>query len=135
MNWFEPNSLQLIIADLNEIAADAYHHRIRPVSKKGGGGAYNASNGGFAYTLPKKFEVNRRARFAIQALSGDFILIQAVCITDLSLSITAMVDERGTLRNIAYPGRQGASANVSSASGKDSGKQSRTLTKVFGDLL
>ena len=49
MNWFEPNSLQLIVADLNEIAADAYHHRIRPASKKGGGGAYNAAKGGFAY--------------------------------------------------------------------------------------
>ncbi|MBI4429296.1 MAG: hypothetical protein HY562_09280 [Ignavibacteriales bacterium] len=132
MNWFEPNSLQLIVSDLNAIAADAYHHRIRPVSKKGGGGAYNASYGGFAYAIPKKFEVNRRARFTIQALSADFILVKAVCLTDASLSIAAMVDERGTLRNITCPGKQAQEEALSEVERIPAKRP--TLIKTFGDI-
>ncbi len=130
MNWFEPNSLQLVVADLNEIAADAYHHRIRPASKKGGGGAYNASKGGFAYTLPKKFEANRRAEFSIEALSTDFVLIQATCPGNGSLSITATVDERGMLKNIAYPG---SAPKTSHAEDKPEKRLHRSK-KVFGDF-
>ena len=134
MNWFEPNSLQLIIADLNEIAADAYHHRIRPVSKKGGGGAYNAYNGGFAYTLPRKFEANRRARFAIQALSADFILLQATSLVNTSLSVTAMIDDRGKLRSILYPGKEPPPSSDFPKSPPALSKQSTmTVTKVFED--
>ncbi|MBI3005794.1 MAG: hypothetical protein HYY49_10330 [Ignavibacteriales bacterium] len=133
MNWFEPNSLQLIVSDLNAIAADAYKHRIRPVSKKGGGGAYNTSKGGYAYVLPAKLETNRRARFAIQAISADFILIQAVCLTDASLSITAMVDDRGTLRELMYPGKP-ATPPAPQEVERISVNAPRTVTKVFGDL-
>ena len=136
MNWFEPNSLQLIIADLNEIAADAYHHRIRPVSKKGGGGAYNANNGGLAYTLPKRFEANRRARFAIQALSADFILLRATSLNNASLTVTAMIDDRGKLRNILYPKKEPPPSSDFPNTPPAFPKQSTmTVTKVFEDPL
>jgi len=134
MNWHEPNSLQVIVADLNDIAADAYRHRIRPVSKKGGGGAYNGSKGGHSYSLPKKFEKNQRARFTIQALSSDFILVQATSLTDATLSVTAMIDERGGLRNIQYPGKS-RSLSDAAVSPPASPKQSTmTVTKIFEDL-
>lgn len=134
MNWFEPNSLQLIIADLNEIAADAYRHRIRPVSKKGGGGAYNATKGGPSYSLPKKFEKNQRARFAIQAISADVILLLATSIDNASLSVTAMIDDRGKLRNILYPKKEPSPSSDFPKSPPALSKQSTmTVTKVFED--
>ena len=134
MNWQEPNSIQLIVADLNEIAADAYRHRIRPVTKKGGGGAYNGSKGGFAFILPKKYEQKRRARFAIQALSADFILLQASSPLDALSTVSATVDERGQLKDISYPGSEPTSSDVQSRPPANTRHSTRTTTKVFEDL-
>ncbi len=134
MNWQEPNSIQLIVADLNEIAADAYRHRIRPATKKGGGGAYNASKGGFAFTLPKKYEQNRRARFAIQALSADFILLQASSPLDALSTVSATVDDRGQLKDITYPGSGPALSDMQSRPPATTRHSTRVTTKVFEDL-
>ena len=104
MNWHRPSSLQLIINDLNEIAADAYRHRIRSRNKKGGNGAYDTSNGGFSYQLPSRFFINQRARFEILSSGPDFISLKAVSHDDPDCFVSAVVDHRGRLTNICVPG-------------------------------
>lgn len=102
MDWHRSSSLQLVINDLNDIAADAYRHRIRPRSKKGGNGVYDATNGGFVYLLPSRCETNRRARFEITQISADAIAIKAVSVEDSTCTLCAVVDRRGRLTNLVF---------------------------------
>lgn len=103
MNWLLSSSIQLVISDLNEIAADAYRHRIRPTNRRGGSGAYDGSNGGRPFALPPKYQNNPRAQFVLTHVSADTIEIQAVSLHDKSLSIHAVIDQRGRLQNIVHP--------------------------------
>ena len=104
MDWHNTSSLQLVINDLNEIAADAYRHRIRTRAKKGGNGVYDTSNGGLAYLLPRRFELNNRARFEIIRIMPDCLEVKAVSLEDSSLFLTAVVDGRGQLTHLELPG-------------------------------
>jgi hypothetical protein len=106
MNWNSASSVQLVVRDLNEIAADAYRHRIRSALKKGGNGVYDRSNGGLEYTLPGKFSSNSRARFELTDVRAEFISLRAVSLHDPSCFVTVVVDSRGSLRSISLPGRQ-----------------------------
>ena len=103
MNWYSSSSLQLIINDLNEIAADAYRHRIRPRSKKGGNGVYDTSNGGFSYILPFRFSFNNRAHFELLKSGPDRLVLRASSLENQKCFVTAVVDLRGRLRNIRTP--------------------------------
>ncbi|MEX1139275.1 MAG: hypothetical protein WEB33_00650 [Bacteroidota bacterium] len=103
MNWNSSSSVQLIVSDLNEIAADAYRHRIKPRLKKGGNGVYDRSNGGFEYSLPQKFFRNTRARFEVIQVTADLILLRAISVENHSCFITASVNERGRLTDICFP--------------------------------
>ncbi|MEP0821360.1 MAG: hypothetical protein HRF44_00795 [Ignavibacterium sp.] len=106
MNWKSPSSVQLIVRDLNEIAADAYRHRIRSTMKKGGNGVYDRSKGGYEYSLPPKYTLNTRARFELTTVHADFISLRAVSLTDPLCFISVIVDSRGSLRSITLPGRE-----------------------------
>lgn len=103
MNWNSSSSVQLIISDLNEIAADAYRHRIRTRFKKGGNGAYDRSNGGVEYSLPKKLLRNTRARFEVMQVAADLISVRAISLENHSCFVAATVNERGRLTNICFP--------------------------------
>lgn len=102
-NWNCASSVQLVISDLNEIAADAYRHRIRSTLKKGGNGVYDRSNGGFEYRLPEKLTLNRRARFEVTAISANLLEIRATSLDDPACSITAVVNNRGSLGGFVLP--------------------------------
>ncbi|MEX2115614.1 MAG: hypothetical protein WEB37_01905 [Bacteroidota bacterium] len=104
MNWNSVSSVQLIVSDLNDIAADAYRHRIRTRLKKGGNGVYDRSNGGFEYSLPKKFSRNSRARFEVTHVSAGLIQLRAISLENPSCFVTASVNERGMLKELSFPG-------------------------------
>ena len=106
MDWHNFSSLQLVVNDLNEIAADAYRHRIRPRAKKGGNGAYDTSNGGFVYLLPRHFELNKRARFEVVRILPNAIVVKAVSLEDPDCYMQAVVDGRGRLTNLEFPASQ-----------------------------
>ncbi|GJQ20011.1 MAG: hypothetical protein HBSIN02_03660 [Bacteroidia bacterium] len=106
MNWNSPSSVQLVVRDLNEIAADAYRHRIRSTMKKGGNGVYDRSKGGREYTLPPRYTLNTRARFELTTVHADFISLRAVSLTDPSCFISVIVDSRGSLCSLILPDRE-----------------------------
>jgi hypothetical protein len=108
MDWHNFSSLQLVVNDLNEIAADAYRHRIRPRAKKGGNGAYDTSNGGFVYLLPRRYEVNTRARFEIIQILPDAVVLKAVSLEDQECFLQAIIDGRGQLTQLEFPAIYGA---------------------------
>lgn len=103
MNWNSSSSVQLVISDLNEIAADAYRHRIKTRFKKGGNGVYDRSNGGVEYSLPKKFLRNTRARFEVTDVAADLVSVRAISLENHSCFVAATVNERGRLTNICFP--------------------------------
>ncbi|MBI2620294.1 MAG: hypothetical protein HYW57_09445 [Ignavibacteriales bacterium] len=103
MNWHRSSSIQLVISDLNEIAADVYRHRIRPAFRKGGNGAFDASQGGAKYVLPARLSFNIRATFEITDLSADRVSLKAISREDSSCCVTASIDARGRLADIAVP--------------------------------
>ena len=105
-NWNCASSVQLVISDLNEIAADAYRHRIRSTLKKGGNGGYDRSNGGFEYSLPKKLSVNLRARFEVTRVTANLLEVRAISVDDPACFVTAFVNGRGSLEEIMLPGRR-----------------------------
>lgn len=138
MNWQLSSSIQLVISDLNEIAADAYRHRIRPTSKKGGSGAYDGSNGGRPYALPARYISNRRAQFAITSLSADSIEIQAVSPDDKTFSVKAVIDRRGQLQDISSPSTRAheksrGTSLVTAASAGDVALPFQTFSKLFDE--
>ena len=106
MDWQNSSSLQLVLNDLNEIAADAYRHRIRTRAKKGGNGVYDASNGGFVYLLPRRFELNKRARFEVVRILPNAIVVKAVSLEGADCYMQAVVDGRGQLTNLEFPSSQ-----------------------------
>ncbi len=138
MNWLLSSSIQLVISDLNEIAADAYRYRIRPANKKGGSGVYDGSNGGRPYAIPEKFLSNRRAQFAITSVLADSIEIVAVSPDDRSCCVRAMIDRRGRLGEIHCPSTvrhetPSSPAIVSHTSAGDVSLPFNTFPKVFDE--
>jgi len=115
MDWHKSSSLQLVINDLNEIAADAYRHRIRSRAKKGGNGVYDTSNGGFSFLLPRRHEQNQRARFEVVRISPDAVIVKAVSLEDPSCFMKAIVDGRGQLTKIEFPVTAGFSSGYSAS--------------------
>ncbi|HLA69742.1 MAG TPA: hypothetical protein VJN65_08560 [Bacteroidota bacterium] len=113
MDWHKSSSLQLVINDLNEIAADAYRHRIRTRAKKGGNGVYDTSNGGFVFLLPRRHDLNQRARFEVVKILPDAIVLKAVSLEDPACFLKAIVDGRGQLTHIEFPTFSGFSARPS----------------------
>ena len=91
--------VQLIVNDLNDIAAEAYRHRIRPPQKRGGGGAYDRTKGGSAFSLTPRLSENRRASFQIVSLNADTISLKAV-VQSYQCAVLATVNERGQLTKI-----------------------------------
>ncbi len=95
-----------IINDLNNLAANAYQHRIRPASMGGGGGAYDASLGGQAYTIPTKLLTNENASYVATVGGPDAITFVATSVTYAGNTVTADLDATGKLSNFVYAGTE-----------------------------
>lgn len=59
-----------IISDITNLAATAYQHRIRPASMGGGGGVYDASNGGTAFVIPTRLVTNENGIYTLDGAIG-----------------------------------------------------------------
>ena len=108
LSLFSAQSVQAnkdaIINDLNNIAANAYQHRIRPSSMGGGNGAYDASKGGQAYSIPSKMASNENAAYNPTNVGADAIDFSAVSVSYPTAYITVTVDSNGKLTGWAYGG-------------------------------
>jgi hypothetical protein len=68
LSLFSAQSVQsnhdALINDINNIAANAYQHYIRPSSMGGGANAYDNSKGGTAYQIPTRMSSNENGTYA-----------------------------------------------------------------------
>lgn len=91
-----------IVNDMNNIAANAYQHKIRPCSMGGGGGTYDGSNCTPAqpYTIPTKYAQNENGTYTAT--------VEAASVTITATSsqgygtVTAVVDSTGRLSQWTY---------------------------------
>ena len=108
LSLFSAQSIQsnrdAIINDLNNLADQAYQHRIRPASMGGGNGAYNTSTGGTAFTIPSKMSSNENATYVPTIDDADNVTIVATSAQDASNTVTATIDSNGKLGGWAYAG-------------------------------
>src|SRR3990170_400864 len=71
LSLFSAQSIQsnrdAIINDLNNLAAQAYQHKIRPASMGGGNGSYDGSTptagSGTSFVIPSKMSANENASY------------------------------------------------------------------------
>ncbi|MDI6804413.1 MAG: hypothetical protein QME58_11305 [Bacteroidota bacterium] len=94
-----------IINDMNNLAANAYQHRIRPASMSGGAGAYDASLGGQAYAIPTKLQITENANYMT---TPPVVGADAVTFTGTHLdygTVEATVGVDGKLTGWAYTGQ------------------------------
>lgn len=86
-----------MINDLNNLAAQAYQYRIRPVSIKGGGGSYEK------FSIHEKLAGTGSGRYSALA-AKDSIVFTGVSLSDSSATITVVVDSVGRLKSWRYTG-------------------------------
>lgn len=107
LSLFSAQSIQsnrdAIINDLNNLAAQAYQHRIRPSSMGGGNGKYDASGGGTAFVIPSKMSSNENATF-VPTVAADAVTIVATSAQDASNKVTVVIDSNGKLGSWTYAG-------------------------------
>lgn len=106
LSHFSAQSIQAnkdaITNDLNNIAAEAYQHRIRPPSMGGGNMVFSNKNGGAAFTLPKKMQSNENATYSISTVNDDQVTIVATSSPNPSNTVTVTVYSDGKLSNWSY---------------------------------
>lgn len=102
LSMFSAQSVQAnkdaLIADLNNIAANAYQYRIRPASL--GGGAQTYTN----YTIPSKLAINENGTYKTTNVTADQINITAISASDSNNTVTAVIDNTGRLTTLAFTG-------------------------------
>ncbi len=107
LSLFSAQSIQsnrdAIINDLNNLAAQAYQHRIRPASMGGGNGKYDASAGGSVFTIPSKMSANENATY-VATVNADDVTIVATSAQDASNTVTVVIDQNGKLGSWTYGG-------------------------------
>jgi len=107
LSLFSAQSIQsnrdAIINDLNNLAAQAYQHRIRPGSMAGGNGKYDNSGGGNAFVIPSKMSTNENATYTA-AVNADNIVITAKSAQDVSNTVVVTIDTNGKLGTWSYGG-------------------------------
>jgi hypothetical protein len=86
-----------MINDLNNLAAQAYQYRIRPVSMGGGGGSYEK------YSISGKYAVTESGRFSAVA-TKDSIAFTGVSAVYSNATMTVVVDSVGRLHSWKYTG-------------------------------
>jgi len=101
LSLFSAQSIQsnrdAIINDLNNLAAQAYQFRIRPISMGGGEGDYST------FTIPIKMRTNENGTY-VASPSQNSITITATSAQNASNYITVVIDSDGKLSNWSYFG-------------------------------
>jgi hypothetical protein len=107
LSLFSAQSIQsnrdAIINDLNNLAAQAYQHRIRPASMGGGNGKYDDSKGGTKFSIPSKMSANENATYAA-TVAADAVTIVATSAQDANNKVTVVIDANGKLGSWTYAG-------------------------------
>ncbi len=102
LSMFSAQSVQAnkdaLIADLNNIAANAYQYRIRPASLGGGDQAYTG------YTIPSKLASNENGTYTTTAVAAQSVNITATAASNSANTVTAVIDSTGRLTTLAYTG-------------------------------
>ncbi len=83
--------------DLNNLAANCYQYRIRPISMGGGGGSF------LGYQIPAKLAINDNASYSC-IISPDTIQYTALSLVNRNNGIKVQVDRDGRLGNWKYYG-------------------------------
>lgn len=97
------SSKDAIINDLNNIAANAYQFRIRPVSMGGGGGVYDKSKGATAaYDVPSKMKTNANGTYSVVTGGADKITLQGTNPQYTAGTVTVDLGSTGDLTNWVY---------------------------------
>jgi hypothetical protein len=104
ITMFSSSSVQsnkdAIINDLNNLAANAYQFRVRPITMGGGSGSYT---GGSAYAIPTKLVSDDNGTYSASNAA------QAVTFVGTSAqgygTITAVCDSSGRLTTFTYTGQ------------------------------
>lgn len=93
-----------IVNDMNNIAANAYQHKIRPCSMGGGGGKFDGSDctPSQPYTIPTKYAQNENGTYQAAVTATD-VTITATSSQGYG-TVTAVVDSTGKLSNWSYSG-------------------------------
>jgi len=79
-----------IINDLNNLAANAYQYRIRPLTMGGGGGQYTN------YAIPTKLQTNENAGYAVGSISATSMTFTGTSSQGYG-TVIAVLDSTGKL--------------------------------------
>jgi hypothetical protein len=101
LSLFSAQSIQsnrdAVINDLNNLAAQAYQYRIRPVSMGGGQGDYSS------FAIPTKMRTNENATYSATP-SQNTISFTAVSAQNPSNTVIVSIDSFGRLSGWSYTG-------------------------------
>ena len=80
LSLFSAQSVQAnkdaMINDINNIAANAYQFRVRPISMGGGGGVYDVSKGHTTgYKIPSKMASNDNAGYTATVIDANNVML------------------------------------------------------------
>ena len=108
ISMFSSGSIQAnkdaIINDLNNLAANAYQHRIRPASMGGGAGVYDASLGGTAWAVPAKLDTTENAYYSATSVGAATVVLHAVSAVTAGNTVDATCGSDGKLTGWTYAG-------------------------------
>ena len=109
LSLFAANSVQAnrdaIVNDINNLAANAYQFRIRPVSMGGGGGVYDATKGAAqAYSIPFKMSSNDNATYTLVVAEPTVTFTGTSTANPSNGTVKADLDGNGKLSNFVFSG-------------------------------
>ena len=109
ISMFSSGSVQAnkdaIVNDMNNLAANAYQHRIRPCSMGGGAGSYTgtACTPANPWTVPTKLVTTENGTYA-RTNAAQAVTITGTSASYPSSTVVAVVDSTGKLGSWTYTG-------------------------------
>lgn len=108
ISMFSSGSVQsnkdAIVNDLNNLAANAYQHKIRPSSMGGGAGVYDNSKSGTAWSVPAKLDTTENGYYTASSVGANSVTLVATSASYTGATVTAVVDVNGKLGSWTYAG-------------------------------
>ena len=102
ISMFSSSSVQAnkdaLVNDLNNLAADAYQFRIRPLTMGGGAGSY--AN----YNIPLKLQTNDNGTFTEASVAAQ-VTFTATSVMYPGSTVVAVCDSTGRLGSFTYAGQ------------------------------
>jgi len=102
ISMFSGQSIQsnkdAILSDLNNLGADAYQYKIRPVAMGGGGGVYSASQGGAGYSVKSSGPwgtTNPNATYSATSVTDSTVTFQGASKTVSNSAVTITFGANG----------------------------------------